>query len=206
MQHRTFQANGEPNPLSKRERSAKTLTIENEKLVANPEEIWTPRSVLSILDGLSAVRWANILIQLGTERSIHTFYDWLVRLARSRPQKTGQFGQFYTTTSWKLALEMRSGKTFEEVSAALMKDYDSFSECMSREPLHTTKPKSSTSRTSDAKGGGKLHSKSKSYRFQPYRPAWKNPDRQHQRNYGGNSEDKSWARDSNAHEWKQPQK
>lgn len=123
LQLRTFQANGEPNPLTKRERSYTVLTLQNGKLVANLE-VWTPRSVLSILDGLNSVRWAGALVQLGSEQSIHLFYDWLVRLARSRPQKTDQLAQFDAAASWKLALEMRARKTFEEITGVLMKDYD----------------------------------------------------------------------------------
>lgn len=205
LQARTFQANGEPNPLNKRERSSTTLSLQNEKLVASQEEIWAPRSMLSILDGLNSIRWANILIQLGSERSIHTFYDWMIRLARSRPQKTDQCGQFYMTTSWKLALEMRSGKTFEEVTAMLMKDYDAFSECMAREPVQANKNKMAAPRQ-ETKGSGKLNTKSKSSRFQPYRASWKssNYDRGAPRSQYTSHEDKSW--NSGNQDWKPQQK
>ena len=128
---RTFQANGEPNPLAKKERSVTKLTLTGEQLVATPEEPWQPRSVLAILDGLSSIRWCYILCKIGSEQSIHTFFDWLVRLVRSRPAKTDQMAQFWMSTSWKLALDLRAGKTFIESTATIMKDYDSFSECMS---------------------------------------------------------------------------
>ena len=65
---------------------------------------------------------------IGSEQSIHLFFDWLVKLARSRPQKTDQMGQFWLTTAWRLVMEMRAGKTFDETVAALMKDYDAFPE------------------------------------------------------------------------------
>ena len=65
---------------------------------------------------------------IGSEQSIHLFFDWLVKLARSRPQKTDQMGQFWLTTAWRLLMEMRAGKTFDETVAALMKDYDAFPE------------------------------------------------------------------------------
>ena len=60
---RTFQANGEPNPLAKRERSVTKLTLTGEQLVAAPEEPWQPRSVLAILDGLASIRWCFIPVQ-----------------------------------------------------------------------------------------------------------------------------------------------
>lgn len=204
IQCRTFQANGEPNPLNKREQKATTLSIQNEKLVANSDEPWTPRSILSILDGLNSVRWAHILIQMGSERSVHAFYDWLVRLARSRPLKTDQFGQFYITTSWKLALEMRSGRSFEEVTSILMKDFDAFSECMSRDPVQPGRGKQSPAKSSDNKGSGKANTKSKNHRFQPYRQPWRSNQNQYDRSYqrysGPASDDKSWAQASQ--DWK----
>ena len=84
----TFQANGEPNPLAKRDRSVTKLTLTGEQLVAAPEEPWQPRSVLAIIDGLSSIRWCFVLCKPGSEQAVHTFFDWLVRLVRSRPGKT----------------------------------------------------------------------------------------------------------------------
>eukprot|EP00435_Cladocopium_sp_Y103_P013637 s2457_g3.t1 len=110
---RTFQSTGEPNPLAKREKAPQRLTLMGEQLTTAPEEPWTPRSVLAIMDGLNSIR--------------------------CRPNKTDQLAQFYLSTSWKLALEMRSGKTFAETSSTLMKDFDSFTECMNREPTQIKK-------------------------------------------------------------------
>ena len=46
---RTFQANGEPNPLAKKDRSVTKLTLTGDQIVSTPEEPWQPRSVLAIL-------------------------------------------------------------------------------------------------------------------------------------------------------------
>ena len=92
--------------------------------MATEDSPWQPRSVLSILDGLSSIRWAYILLGMGPEPSIHLFFDWLVKLVRSRPQKTDQLGQFWTTTSWKLAMELRGGKAWDEAVQPIMRDYD----------------------------------------------------------------------------------
>lgn len=215
---RTFQANGEPNPLAKKERSVTKLTLTGEQLVATPEEPWQPRSVLAILDGLSSIRWCYILCRIGSEQSIHTFFDWLVRLVRSRPAKTDQMAQFWMSTSWKLALDLRAGKTFVESTATIMKDYDSFSECMSREPTQGTKKTQAAPTTpkGDQKGYGKGNTKSgKTSRSNPYGRPQKNWG-----NYGSDrgdknastwqssqkSEDRSWSKDSWSSDWKQPQK
>ena len=136
---RTFSASGEPNPLAKKDRAATTLTVTGDKLVSAPEELWSPRSVLSVIDGLNSIRWCMILLKFGSEQVTHAFFDWLVKMARSRPQKTEQFGQFWLTVAWKLATELRGGQTFDAAVAPIMRDYDTFTECMSRGPQSTSK-------------------------------------------------------------------
>mgnify|MGYP000008266181 FL=1 len=215
---RTFQANGEPNPLAKRERSVTKLTLTGEQLVAAPEEPWQPRSVLAILDGLASIRWCFILCKMGTEQAVHAFFDWLVRLVRSRPQKTDQLAQFWMTVSWKLALEMRGGRTFVEATSVIMKDYDSFTECMSREPTQTTKKPVNTSPSkTEVKGYGKGSTKSgKGTRPSPYsRPTktWpgsasdRSDKAQNQWQGSPRHEDKqAWQKDSWSSDWKTPSK
>eukprot|EP00435_Cladocopium_sp_Y103_P004623 s893_g1.t1 len=135
----------------------------------------------------------------------------MVRLVRSRPQKTDQLAQFWHATSWKLALEMRSGKTFAETTAVLMKDYDAFTECMSREPTQIKKP-SSTQPRQELKGQGKGNTKSgKPSRPTPYSRPSRNWGQPSSERYDRTStswqsyprpEDKSWAKDSWAADWK----
>lgn len=214
---RTFQANGEPNPLAKRERNTTKLTLTGEQLVAAPEEPWQPRSVLAILDGLASIRWCYILCKIGTEQAVHAFFDWLVRLVRSRPQKTDQLAQFWMTVSWKLALEMRGGRTFMEATAVIMKDYDSFTECMNRESTQSVKKAASTSPVkTEVKGYGKGNTKSgKGTRPSPYsRPtkswSWSGSDRSDKAQnqwQGSSKEDKqAWQKDTWSSDWKTPSK
>jgi len=212
---RTFQANGEPNPLAKRERSVTKLTLTGEQLVAAPEEPWQPRSVLAILDGLASIRWCFILCKMGPEQAVHSFFDWLVRLVRSRPAKTDQLAQFWMSVSWKLALEMRGGRTFSESTTAIMRDYDSFTECMNREPTNIIKKASTnaTAKPEPPKGQGKGNTKSgkgtraptytrqtKPWSWGPYERAdkasvsWQSSSKQ---------EDKQgWQRDAWSSDWK----
>ena len=211
---RTFQANGEPNPLAKRERNVTKLTLTGEQLVAAPEEPWQPRSVLAILDGLASIRWCYILCKLGTEQAVHAFFDWLVRLVRSRPQKTDQLAQFWMTVSWKLALEMRGGRTFTEATAVIMKDYDSFTECMSRESTQTAKKPAQPATTKvDTKGYGKGNTKSgKGTRPSPYsrpsKPGQWNKEESYDRTstqwQGSQKQDdkQRWQKDGWSSDWK----
>lgn len=102
-----------------------------------------------------------------SEQSIHSYFDWLIKLLRSRPQKTEQYGQFYLTISWKLATSMRSGATFDASVAPLMKDFDTFTECMSRDPP-TPKRSTTTEKSTSRKGNGKSNNFKGKQRFQPY--------------------------------------
>ena len=157
---RTFLPTGEPNPLAKKERTGTKLRLAEDGLETMPDTPWEPRSLLAILDGLSSVKWAFILSAIAPERSVTQFFDWLVKLCRSRPAKTDQLGQFYHSTSWRLATAMRSGSTFEEATAVIMKDFDSFSECMGREPVQKATRPAQTPQDKD-KGSGKSNTKPK---------------------------------------------
>eukprot|EP00435_Cladocopium_sp_Y103_P041998 s2661_g11.t1 len=194
---RTFTATENPNPLAKKEKNTTKLSFVGDQLTAEKDEPWTPRCF--------------ILCKMGTEQSVHAFFDWMVRLVRSRPNKTDQLAQFWLSTSWKLALDMRAGRTFSEATALLMKDFDAFTECMSREPTHIKKTPSMTNKT-EQKGQGKGNTKSgKATRPSPYsRPSrpWNSyqPERQDRAasTWQGNQrpDDNSWQRDSWAPHWK----
>lgn len=57
LQHRSFTASGEINPLSKQSRKSTSLSLDEDKHLAESEDpTWTPRSLLSVLDGLQAAK------------------------------------------------------------------------------------------------------------------------------------------------------
>eukprot|EP00438_Fugacium_kawagutii_P034924 Skav206385 [mRNA] locus=scaffold834:525350:529905:- [translate_table: standard] len=174
LQKRTFSASGEPNPLAKKDRQTTTLTITDDKLVATEDVTWNPRSVLAILDGLESIRWLFILVSMGTEVAVHKFFDWIVKLVRSRPQKTDQLTQFWTAISWKLALAQRAGSTFDTAIEPIMQDYDTFTECMSREPQTPPGKRPAPRASDDAKGKSKGRNKGQRWNPYPARPrnAW----------------------------------
>ena len=204
LQKRTFQASGEPNVLAKKEPKSTTFTVSNDQLVASEEQVWQPRSLLAILDGLSSIRWAYILLQMGPEKSIHSFFDWAIKLARSRPQKPDQLNQWWVTVSWRLALELRGGRTWEEAVGPLQRDYDTFTECMGREPVHIVKPPKSGGKSNNdviAKGKGKH----KQPRSQPYGKTSKGGYQQEY--YNPRSQPSSWTSYSNSQSsWQQDQR
>ena len=201
LQKRTFQASGEPNVLAKKEAKSTTFTVTNDQLVASEEQVWQPRSLLAILDGLASIRWAYILLQVGPEQSVHAFFDWAIKLARSRPQKPDQLNQWWVTISWKLALELRGGKTWEEAVAPLQRDYDTFTECMGREPVHIVKPPKSGGKSNtdpNPKGKGKHKSRSQPYARTSkggYQQEYHNPKFQSNSWASYNNSQSSWQQD-----------
>eukprot|EP00438_Fugacium_kawagutii_P021843 Skav233012 [mRNA] locus=scaffold909:68906:88437:+ [translate_table: standard] len=137
---RSFAAGGEINPLSRNPRKSGTIYIEDEKLVQDDtEKPWQPRSVLAVMDGANAIRWAWVLLELGEEDQIHDYIDWFIGKARSRPQRLDQLRQFWDAASWKMCMRMRSGKLFGEAASIIMSDVDTFHEYMAKEPVHDPK-------------------------------------------------------------------
>jgi len=207
LELRTFLPSGEINPLSKKERSGSTLVISDNKLVQQEETSWQPRSVLAILDGLASIKWAFILVGLGDEVDVVAFFDWLVRLARSRPQKMDQMAQFWTSTSWKLAMEMRTGKPFKECIAPIMRDYDSFVECMNREPVYTKKDPKKTVREQEygGKAGGKKgrnNPKSNPYERPPRTSSYGSDGSWKSSSWSGANKKEQWSSEPPKNEWK----
>ena len=87
LSKRSFTATGEVNMLAKNPKKSIVLTIEDDQLVQEDEKVWSPRSVLSIMDGIEAVVWAWILLEIGEEHHCQAFGKWCINQARSRPQK-----------------------------------------------------------------------------------------------------------------------
>ena len=205
---RTFLPTGEPNPLAKKDRSTGKLRLAEDGLETLPETPWEPRSLMAILDGLQSIRWAYILTAMAPEQVITQFFDWMVKLCRSRPSKTDQLSQFWHSTSWKIAIAMRSGSTFEEAVATVMRDYDSFSECMGREST-LKQPKTPAKPVADShKGSGKTNTKSNKTRPSSWsrspRASWSQnqQDRQQSPRHSQPYEDKSsWGKRDWSDDW-----
>ena len=137
LSKRSFTATGEVNMLAKNPRKSNVLTIEDEQLVQEDEKVWSPRSVLSIMDGIEAVVWAWILLEIGEEHHCQAFGKWCVNKARSRSQKLEQFKQWWDAAGWKIAMRMRAGATFGEASAEVWLTWTS-----SMTTCHVKPPKS----------------------------------------------------------------
>ena len=132
LQKRLFTASGDVNPLTlPRQGSSATagqaLRLVNGEVVSGQ---WAPRSLLAIIDGVDAARWALILVEVGKEEDINAFADWFVAKARSNPTKLDQVKRLWLEASWAIALGMRAGKTFKEMAAEVVADTAMVNEAM----------------------------------------------------------------------------
>ena len=211
IQRRSFTAGGDINPLAKSPKKGTTLELgDDNTLVATDEVSWSPRSLLAIMDGLDSIRWALILVKWGEEKPIHELFDWLNQRARSRPNKTEQLALYWQSVSWTIAMMLRNGNTFKEITASISKDLDKFNDYMAREAA----PTKVRAPSQETKGSGKI-GKSKSQkgekgspiRYQPYqRDRWNytnenthwnnNKQWQRQNNYSQSSKWQTQSHDS----------
>ncbi len=176
LQVRSFTASGEINPLvAKHGRKSLPLTLnEDKEIIESEEPTWVPRSVLSVLDGIQARRWALILVQMDEEHEIHSFCDWMQQRARSKPDKMEQMVSFWHSSMWKIAMAMRAGETFGTAAQRVQQDLEAFHEAMTKEPNFKPKIKSPIKTELTIKGdprlskGGKQGKGSSSDRYQPY--------------------------------------
>lgn len=166
LQKRSFNAAGEVNPLLKSPRKAQTLTFNDDlEIVAADDPVWNPKSLLAVLDGINSIRWAMILVRRGEERHIHTYAEWMITKARSKPQKGEQFSLYWQWAGWQLAMAMRNGVTFQEATETIMKDINKFNEMMLKEIVP---PADIPSPTGKGKNSNKHKGKGNPLRWSPY--------------------------------------
>ena len=153
VQRRSFTAAGEVNPLAKNVKKSTPLSLDDDhQLVQTDDPEWSPKSMLAIIDGITAVKWAMTLVQWGEERDVAEYAAWMVQRVRSRPSKIEQFLTYWTAASWSLVMAMRNGSTFAEASAGVMSDLDKFTDHMAKEPASL---KVKPAGLDDPKGKGK---------------------------------------------------
>ncbi|CAE7552837.1 Dnmt3b [Symbiodinium sp. CCMP2592] len=134
LQRRSFQSNGEVNPLAKRSRSTR-LSVEDGILLEEPraEEDWVPRGSLSTMDGLNSIRWCYVLCELGPELEIHEYFDSMVRKSRLRNNQVQRFKAYFEQASWRLCARLRANHTWKEAAQEIMSDVAAFQEAMLKE-------------------------------------------------------------------------
>ena len=206
LQARSFSASGEVNPLLKSPKKTGVLLVDEERnLVESDDPTWVPRSVLSVLDGLQAARWAYILTQMGEEDEVHGFIDQMIQRARSKQDRMTQFVSYWHSAMWRVAMDMRGGMTFGKATQAVCDDLAFYHDLISKEsnenkipkknPLMSDVPDKFNARPS--KGGKAGKGSTQGDRYQPYSktrwsdsPGWR-PQQWNQRGY----QNQQWSRD-----------
>ena len=169
LQHRSFTASGDINPLAKVGRKHNALVLDDDRqLIETEEATWVPRSVLSVLDGSSAARWALILVQHGEENDLDSFATFMQQRARAKPDKMEQFAAYWHSAMWKISMAMRNGDTFGAAMHGVTSDMETFHDYMNKE-LSSVRPKLKQAPKGDTteKGSGKAGKSGKSSKSQP---------------------------------------
>ena len=160
------------------------------------------------MDGINAIRWAFILLQVGEEDQVHDYADWFIRKARGRPQKLENLRLFWDGAGWKIAMAMRSGRTFGEASKEIMSDVDMLNEYMSKEMApkdlpsskqHTNKKRGPPPEDRDERPPTRLKGAQKGGGKPPQRP------RQEQKSWSSHSSSWSGSRNSSWNDWRNNQ-
>ena len=99
-------------------------------LVASSEPDWTPRSMMAVMEGADAAKWAFILVGVGTEEDVEQYVEWYKAKARSRPDALQQVHDYWYACAWRIALAMRLGTSFGEVTRDIMADVTAFQEAV----------------------------------------------------------------------------
>ena len=178
LQQRSFTASGEINPLCKSPKKSGILTVDEERnLVEADDPTWVPRSVLSVLDGLQAAKWAYILTQTGEEEDVILFIDQMTQRARSKPDRMQQFVSYWHAAMWRVAMDMRSGDSFGKATQVVCDDLAFYHDLISKEVTDpkiakvkaTVKPDvADKAYLRNTKGGKAGKGSSQFDRYQPY--------------------------------------
>ena len=165
--NRTFTATGSVNSTAKRDKSDKTLVLDNEH--NQEQKDWDPQSMMMILDALDAIRWAWILIQISTQEIIDNYIERFIQLTRKNPQRLPNVKEAWDTFSWTIAMRLRNNITFKQATEEILQDPVAIADILSQ-PVRK-KPKSDKEK-GKIKGKGQGKAKTKSL-------PWSNPYRQH---------------------------
>lgn len=203
LQHRSFSANGDINPLARSPRKTSVLSLDEDKqLIEADDPTWTPRSLIGVLDGLQAAKWAYILVQMGDEMEVSEFIDLMVLRARSKSDKMAQFVIYWHAAMWRVAMDMRSGDSFGVAAKKMTDDLAFYHDYMAKDPpVDKTKVPKIVKQTEapdrgpvrNIKGGKSGKGSQPNDRYQPYpRSRWS--DSSHWRQ--GGQHWNSWRRDT----------
>lgn len=138
--HRFFDATGQINPLnqaaSTQSKGSPTVTFDlNSQAVkmTSDEQNWSPKGIISLMDALEAVQWCWVLIQLSHELEVVEYVSWWKRTFRSHANRIEQLKLLWLDMGWRIALEMRQGRSFGSITQEVMNDQAALQTALLRE-------------------------------------------------------------------------
>ena len=90
------------------------IEIRQGMLRETAEDMWDPKSMWPVLDGVESMRWAWTGLELGAEEDIITYTDWFVKKLRQAPNKAPHIKQLWDEAGLKIALALRENKFTNE--------------------------------------------------------------------------------------------
>jgi len=134
LQHRAYTATGQVNTALTKKAAVQAIGIRPGSRHDGPElayrcEDFDPNSHQLVADALDAIKWAILFAGWTTSDEVASAWtDTFLRLLRVRRGQVPAIKTYYLAASWKLAMDMRSGISFDVSSEDIRKDRDFMSE------------------------------------------------------------------------------
>ena len=177
LQHRHFTATGSVNNrvTDKTNETVLTIDADTKTLIEKNKQEWDPHTLLMILDGLEAIKWAWTLIRLGDEVDINNFIQRFETLTRRHNDRLQQIKAAWNTFSWQIAMQMRGGVTFKQASQDVIQDTVQLTDILTQPSPKKPRRESSPYKGGKGKGKGKQYWRpsrfNRRYQNQPYHNA-----------------------------------
>ena len=124
LSRRTFTPGKSMNPLAQMRAAnaasaVQALRLEHGELASSKPE-WMPRSMIAVMDGADAAK-----------EDVEQYVEWYKAKARSRPDALQQVHDYYWyACAWRIALAMRLGTSFADITRNIMADVTAFQEAV----------------------------------------------------------------------------
>ena len=182
---------------------SKALRLEHGALVPEEPSEWSPRGLLSTIDGANAARWAWILVGVGEEADVIKYADWFIAKARAHADMVPAIQAYWHKSAWTIAMALRNSTSFGEAVKSVMNDVATWQEIIianaapPRRPpqLPPADPNASTEEYDD-QGAGTWGGGNRRKRRRPGKPKGKGRDGKDQdppkKTDAANQHDQGW--------------
>ena len=107
---------------------SKALRLEHGALVPEEPSEWSPRGLLSTIDGANAARWAWILVGVGEEADVIKYADWFIAKPSTHADMVPAIQAYWHKSAWTIAMALRNSTSFGEAVKSVMNDVATWQE------------------------------------------------------------------------------